>query len=263
MGMGSLIGAGISGVSSIFGASQQASASKKAAAIQAQVAREAMQIQKDQFQQTQNNLAPYLATGGAASGMLGNRLGELTSDVPLPDMLTKPLTQAELEATPGYQFTLSQGLKATQNSAAARGLGLSGAALKGAATFATGLSDQTYNTRFNQNQIQGTNIFNALTQNKTGAYNKLIGVAGMGAGAATGQGQIGAATANNMGNALIGAGNAEAAGINGAAAAWTSGLNGASNALTGGLNNWLMFNKLQGGSGVGGLFSDAAGASWT
>jgi hypothetical protein len=263
MGMGSLIGAGISGISSIFGASQQASASKKAAAIQAQVAREGMAQQQRQFDQTQNNLAPYLATGSQASGALGNRLGELTSDVPLPDMLTKPLTQAELEATPGYQFTLSQGLKATQNSAAARGLGLSGAALKGAATYATGLSDNTYNTRWQQNQTQGQNIFNANMLNQTNEFNKLFQTAGMGAGAATGLGQIGQQSANAQSQLLTNSGNAQAAGINGAAAAWTSGLNGASNALTGGLNNWLMFNKLQGGSGVGGLFSDAAGASWT
>jgi hypothetical protein len=62
MGMGSLLGAGISGAASIFGASQQASAAKKAAAIQAQTAREAMNLQQGMFDKTQQNLAPYLAT---------------------------------------------------------------------------------------------------------------------------------------------------------------------------------------------------------
>ena len=65
-------------------------------------------------------------------------------------------TQAGLEQTPGYQFTLSQGLKSTQNAAAARGLGVSGAALKGADTFATGLANQTYNQQYQNaaNQYQ-------------------------------------------------------------------------------------------------------------
>jgi hypothetical protein len=254
MGMGSLLGAGISGAASIFGASQQASAAKKAAAIQAQTAREAMNLQQGMFDKTQQNLAPYLATGAQASEALGNNLYSLTQPVALPDQLTHQFTQAELEATPGYQFTLNQGLKATQNSAAARGLGISGAALKGAANYATGLSDQTYNTRFQQNQTQGLNIFNANTTNQTNAYNKLFQTAGMGASAAGAQGQIGAYTGNSMAGNLIQSGNAQAAGINGAAAAWNSGINGASNALTGGLNNWLMYNKLQGGSGLSGLF---------
>lgn len=66
--------------------------------------------------------------------------------------LRKPITidQATLETLPGYQFARTQGLKAVQNSAAARGLGVSGAALKGAATFSQGLADQNYSTYFQQ-----------------------------------------------------------------------------------------------------------------
>ncbi len=58
-------------------------------------------------------------------------------------------TEAQIEATPGYQFNQTQGQEGVQNSAAARGLSSSGAALKGAATFASGLADSTY-----QNQYQ-------------------------------------------------------------------------------------------------------------
>jgi hypothetical protein len=60
------------------------------------------------------------------------------------------MTQAELEATPGYQFTRNQGLKAVQNSAAARGLGSSGMAQRGAAEYATGLADQTWQNVYAQ-----------------------------------------------------------------------------------------------------------------
>ena len=63
-----------------------------------------------------------------------------------------------LQATPGYQFTLDQGLESTQNGASARGLGTSGAADKAAASYATGLASTTY-----QNQLG-----NALSAANTG-----------------------------------------------------------------------------------------------
>lgn len=143
MGIGSLLGAGISGAASIFGASQTSKAAKIAAQAQVQSAQIAADTQRQIFAQTQNNLKPYLDVGNQGAAALGNRLTDLTTEIPLPSAMT----QSDLEATPGYQFTRSQGLKAVQNSAAARGLGLSGAAIKAAGDYATGLSDQTYNTR--------------------------------------------------------------------------------------------------------------------
>jgi len=83
------------------------------------------------------------------------------------------MTQENLEKTPGYDFTKTQGLKAVQNSAAARGLGVSGAALKGAATFATGLANQTYKDQFT---LENTNRQNA--------YDRLMGLVSTGEGAA-------------------------------------------------------------------------------
>ncbi|MDB5595748.1 MAG: hypothetical protein JWM36_2709 [Hyphomicrobiales bacterium] len=122
------------------------------------------------------------------------------------------MTQANLEATPGYQFNLSQGLKSTQNSAAARGLGLSGAAMKGAATYATGLADSTYQSQFNMDQTGKTNTFN-----------KLLGASQLGENAAAQTGSFGTTTANQIGQNTIGAGNATAgaymAGANGVASA--------------------------------------------
>jgi hypothetical protein len=267
MGIGSLVGAGISGAASIFGSSQQASASKKAAAIQAQSAQNAINAQQGMFNTTQNNLQPYLNTGTAASLKLGALLDDYRADTPLPDMLTQPMTQAELEATPGYAFTLGQGLKATQNSAAARGLGLSGAALKGAASYATGLSDSTYNTRWQQNMTQGQQIWQDQVANKTNSFNRLLGASQLGANAAVGLGNTSAAVGNSIGNSANLAGAASAAGINGAAAATTNGITGVANAITGGISGYNQNQLLQSllgkqNSTVNGLFS-SDGASWT
>jgi hypothetical protein len=126
--------------------------------------------------------------------------------IPQTSVLDSPLlksfnmTQAELEQTPGYQFNLTQGLKAVQNSAAARGLGVSGAAQKGAASYATGLADSTY-----QNQ------FNNYVTNQTNQYNRLMGLANQGENAAAQTGAYGTQTAANIGNNLTGAANAQGA----------------------------------------------------
>lgn len=75
------------------------------------------------------------------------------------NLLANGINQQTLENTPGYQFTLQQGLESTQNSAAARGLANSGAALKGAATYATGLANDTYQSQYND-IAQAASLYN-------------------------------------------------------------------------------------------------------
>jgi hypothetical protein len=202
-----IIGSAVVGAgASIMGANAQADAAQASADAQMKM-----------YKQTRADLLPYNQQGQAAGAMLGNRLTELTSPI--------VMDQATLRNTPGYQFNLSQGLKSVQNGAAARGLGLSGAAMKGAAAYATGLADSTYQNQFN----------NANT-NQTNAYNRLIGVTQLGENAAAQTGAYGTQTAANVGNSLIQGGNAQAAGYLGAA-----------NALTNGVNSYAQYNALQNG----------------
>ncbi len=101
-------------------------------------------------------------------------LGKLNSLLGL-DSSDPAARQKALEATPGYAFTLDQGLKSTQNSYAAQGLGSSGAAMKGAAQFATGLADQTYqsqlNNYLNNYNSQFNNAYNTYNTTSTNALN--------------------------------------------------------------------------------------------
>jgi hypothetical protein len=242
MGAGSLIGAGISGAASIFGASQQAAAAKSAAKAQIYTAQLAADTQNNMFNKTQANLSPFITLGQGATNILQDpnnplSLGALSTPVAIP----AAMTQEQLEQTPGYKFNLSQGLKASQNSAAARGLGVSGAALKGASTYATGLADSTYQNQFANSQT----LYQDQVANKQNSYNMLMGTTQMGANAAAGLGQTSANVANSISNSLTGAGNAAAAGINGAAAATTSGLNGAANAITSGISGYNQNQLLQ------------------
>lgn len=103
---------------------------------------------------------PYSEAGQRALAELEGRLPYLTSPI--------TMDQATLEQTPGYQFTQRQGLKAVQNSAAARGLGVSGAAQKGAAEFATGLANKTYQDQFALENTNRNNAFNRLMALVTG-----------------------------------------------------------------------------------------------
>lgn len=197
----SLGAAAIGGATSLIGANTQAKATDKASKQQMQM-----------YEQTRADLAPYRTAGAAGTNQLM---------AALPD-LTKPIVmdQATLAKTPGYQFNLAQGLKATQSGAAARGLGTSGAALKGAAGYATGLADSTYQNQFN----------NAVT-NQTNAYNRLMGVSQLGQNAAAQTGAYGTQTAANVGANTIAGGTAQAAG-----------LIGAGNAFQTGANNYLGYN---------------------
>lgn len=211
----------VGAAASVYAGSQQSSAIKSAANTQANADLQAQQIQKNEFDQTQTNLQPFVNQGTQAFNQLGALTGVGPGGNPLTAALTKPFTPGDLSQTPGYQFTLGQGLQATQNSYAAQGLGSSGAAMKGAANYAEGLAGTTYNQ-----QLQ-----NYLAQNAQ-IYNMLSGEANTGESAGAQLGSLGQQNANAQGQAVAGAGAAQAAGTVGAAQAQTQGVTGAVNSIS-------------------------------
>lgn len=215
--------------------------SSDAASAQTSAANNATNEQQAQFNSTQQNLAPYITSGTTATNALNNLTGAgtsnpLTSPLLAGAPLPPTMTEAQLKQTPGYEFNLSQGLESTQNSAAARGLGNSGAALKGAANYATGLADSTYQNQFNNYQT----MFNDTLANQTNSFNRLMGLSSQGENAAAGLGNVGAQTASNIGSNIIGAGNAQGA-------ADIAGGNAFSSAANSGASNYLLANYLNSG----------------
>ena len=202
--------------SGIVGAASTAYAANKAAKAQTDAANKAADTSMAMYDKTRADLSPYRGIGLQATDDMSRRLADLTAPI--------VMDQATLEKTPGYQFNKTQGLKAVQNSAAARGLGTSGAALKGAATFATGLADSTY-----QNQFA-----NAVT-NQTNAYNRLKGLIDVGENASAQTGTAGQAAASTAASAAVGAGNAQANAANATGSAITGALNNAGAYLAKGL----------------------------
>ena len=147
----------------------------------------------------------------------------------------------DLTKTPGYEWNYAQGMRAVNNSAASRGLGLSGAQLKGAETFASGLADNTYQNQYNNALTQYQTNYNAAANN----VNRLMSLLGVGQSAANQTGAYGMQNAANMGNYLTSGANAQASGQVGSA-------NALSNALSGVGNNALLYSMLgnmNGGSG--------------
>ncbi|MFC4275570.1 hypothetical protein [Achromobacter aloeverae] len=166
----------------------------------------------------------------------------------LGSLLTTPFSfdASDLENTPGYQFTLQQGLKSLNNQNSAMGLGLSGAQQKGLLSYATGLADNTYGQQYNR-ALQAYNTNYGIANDM---YNRLAGLAGMGQNAAAGVGNAGLQTANTAGNYATQAANAGAAGTIGSANALSSGLSG--------ISNGLGLYSLLGGGGSGGLTANGS-----
>jgi len=207
-------------------------------------AKDAANLQKMQYLMTRQDLSPYTAAGASAlpgltalasSGPTGG--GPNYLDLAYNQYLPPRMTQAELEQTPGYQFQLQQGLKQTQSAAAARGLGVSGASLKGAAEFVTGLADKNYQNQFANAQTRFKDVLEMSTgqQNVLNSqFKRLYDTAALGESAAAGLGREGTTAASNAGSALTTAGGAEAAG-----------LTGASNALNQGVQNYLSYDAFK------------------
>lgn len=219
-----IVGAGALGAgASIYGANKAADAQTNAANLAANTA-------MSQFNSTKASLSPFVAGGTDALTQL-NANNNYTTPIDVSAQLQDPNNIT----TKAYNFNLTQGEKAVQNSAAARGLGVSGAALKGAATFATGLADNTYQS-----------LFNIANTNQTNAYNRLKGLVDTGENAAAGTGVIGQQAATTAAGAQIGAGNAQAA---------------AANATGGAVANAA--NSIGGYAAYRGLYGSAPGATNT
>lgn len=135
----------------------------------------------------------------------------------------QPFTMDKFQADPGYAFRLSEGTKALERSAAARGGLLSGGTGKALTRFGQEMGSQEY-----------TNAFNRYQAERTARLQPLQAMTGMGQSTAQQLGQQGQQMSSNVGEA-IGSG----------AAARASGYVGTANALTGGLNTYLNYSNSQ------------------
>ena len=197
-----------------------AASSRSAAKTQVGAADRAAELQRTQFEQTREDQAPYRQAGYNALAEMQRTAGNV------PGAFI--FGASDFTADPGYGFRFSEGQKALERNAAARGGFMSGAALKAAQRFGQEMGSQEFGNAYNR----------ALTNYNTGVasenqlYNRQAGLAGIGQTSANLVGQAGQNYATNVGNLMTGAGAANAAGQV-----------GMSNAFTGGLGTYLNYNQ--------------------
>ena len=198
-------------VSSVMGSK----ASKSAAQTQAGAASDATAAQERMFERQVELQEPFRKAGMAGQNRLLELLG-LGEDKKAKDFgryASAEFTPALFQADPGYAFRVSEGMKALDRTAAARGGLISGSALRGATRYGQEMGSQEYQNAFNRFQTARTNTLNPFAS--------LAGVAQSSANTLTGAaGQLG----QNIGSNIIGAGNAMAAGQVGSANAYSQGL---------------------------------------
>jgi hypothetical protein len=196
------------------------SAAKGAASTQAEAANRAAELQAEQFRQTREDQAPYRTAGYNALAEMQRTAGNV------PGAFS--FTNQAMYQDPGYAFRLSEGQKALDRQAAARGGLISGGALKAAQRFGQDLGSQEYQSAYNRALTgYGTDV---ARENQL--YNRQAAMAGIGQTSTNLVGQAGQNYATNAGNLMTGAGAAQAAGQVGAA-----------NAFTGGLGTYLNYSQ--------------------
>lgn len=205
-------------------------ASSKAASAQAQAAGEAGDVQREIFERQVELSKPYREAGELALNKL----------IPLATEYT-PFGMEQFQADPGYGFRLSEGQKALERSAAARGSLLSGGTGKALTRYGQEMGSQEYQNAFNRYQAERQARLNPLQS--------LAGIGQTSSQQLAGQaGQLG----SNMAEAIGAAGQARASGYMGTASALGGGLNQYLNYSQGQAQNQLLQQALaQRGGGFG------------
>jgi hypothetical protein len=193
--------------SAVLGAASSRSAGK----TQAAAANRAADLQQEQFERQVELQAPFREAGVRA----------------LPELEAAsrytPFGMGQFQQDPGYAFRLSEGQKALDRQAAARGGLISGGALKAAQRFGQEMGSQEY-----------TNAFNRYQTERNARLSPLQSLAGMSQTATNQLGAAGQNYATNAGNALGAAGQAQA-----------SGYMGMANAAAGGLGQYMNYGQQQ------------------
>ena len=193
--------------SAIVGGVVASDASRRAGNIQADATKAAQDAQERMFERQVELQEPFRQAG----------IGALNKLIPLSDYTKFGMDQ--FQADPGYGFRLSEGMKALDRTAAARGGLLSGATLKGAQRYGQDLGSQEYMNAFNRYQTERNAQLNPLQS--------LAGVGQTATGALTNAAQqFGAQTGQNLQDI----GTARASSYLGSANALSGALNAAGNA---------------------------------
>jgi hypothetical protein len=221
--------------------------SSQAASTQAAAAGQAADMQLQMFREQAALQEPFRQAGVRALPQLEKQRNMMPAAFTSLGNMPKAFTgQVKLGEDPGYAFRLSEGQKALDRQAAARGGLISGGALKAAQRYGQEMGSQEYGNAYNRALTnynaavssegalynRALTNYNAAVAREATGYNRLASLAGIGQTATSQIGAVGQNTAANIGNLMTSGAAAQAAGQVGAA-----------NALTGGLSTYLNYNQ--------------------
>jgi len=148
------MGSIVNSVADVFGigpASKQLKAADRAADISTAASREAIDLQRQMYYEGVARQQPWLEAGQIA---LNKLVPEATN--------YQNFGMEQFKQDPGYAFRMSEGMKALENSAAARGGLLSGATMKGIQRYGQDMASQEYMNAFNRYQVEREARLNPL-----------------------------------------------------------------------------------------------------
>lgn len=158
-------------------ANTQADAAVQAAEINREAGREALQFNRGALQQQQQNIQPWIDAGTGALRTVGDMVKDpgygFTKEFKAP-------TPEEAMMDPGIKFQLQQGQAALEASLKAKGLSLSGKAVKEINEFAQGVAGQGYERVYNRAAQDYERTFNVFNQERAARLNPLLSMAGLG-----------------------------------------------------------------------------------
>jgi len=218
---------------SAIGAGVSAAGQGAAAGQQSKLAKQQLAFIKQLYGESAGRFAPYLKTGQQATKAYREQMQGLadpeqyaqyqtdlsqyrtpyTIEQYQQSPLYTPMVRnlAELQATPGYQFELEQGLQVLGQGAAARGGLLSGAQQKAAMKYGQGVAStgfqnaweraqQAYGRAFEQNLSQQQQYGTSQLQQNQQNYAQRLGSRAQAADIYGGAANLGARSAANLGN---------------------------------------------------------------
>jgi hypothetical protein len=230
--------------SAALGAGAGAYGSSQAARAQKSAANQAAATQREMFDRQVELQEPFRQAGMTAQNRLMTLLGLDGGEAGAADFgrYGRDFGMSDFEADPGYGFRMSEGMKALERSAAARGGLLSGTTLKGVQRFGQDLASQEYQNAFNRYQVNRAGQLNPLQS--------LMGAGQTGTNVLTGAaGDVG----RGVGAAQQAAGAARASG-------YAAGTNALTGALQSGMQNYLLSSYMR--PGGFGSYSPQAGTNY-
>ena len=196
--MGSIVNT----VADVFGigpASKQLKAADRAADISTAASREATDLQRQMYYEGVDRQQPWLQAGQIA---LNKLVPEATN--------YQNFGMEQFKQDPGYAFRMSEGMKALENSAAARGGLLSGATMKGIQRYGQDMASQEYMNAFNRYQVEREARLNPLQSLAGVGQTTANALAAGGQGFANTVNQLTLANAADRANLGLAAGNIRA-----------------------------------------------------